>query len=100
MGVVIELLKMRMILLVAIILLIAQIFIEPLPAFVPILIFAACFAVALFNQIKQRNAILTMNPHDEANDLLNKMFADNDKGYKNVIDAVDEIIERETGGEK
>jgi len=94
MGMIIELFKMRMILLIAAILLLAQFFIEQLPILAPILIFAACIVIAIFKQIKQRNAMLTMNPNDETNDLINKMFADNDKGYINIIDAVDEIIER------
>jgi len=94
MGIIIELFKMRMLLLVAVIFLLAQFFIEQIPILAPLLIFAVCIVIAIFRQIKQRNAMLTMNPNAETNDLINKMFADNDKGYKNIIDAVDEIIEQ------
>ena len=99
MGIVIELFKMRIVLLIAIILLLAQFFIEQIPALIPLLIFAICIIVAILKQMKQRNAILTMNPNDEANDLINKMFADNNRGYRNIIDAVDEIIEQNNSDE-
>ena len=94
MGTILELIKLRSLLLVTLILLIASFFIEPLPALVSFLIFATCVVIAIVKQIGQRNAILTMNPNEEASNLLDKMFADNDKGYRNVIDAVDEIIEQ------
>ena len=32
--------------------------------------------------------------NDDTNDLIDKMFADNDRGYKNVIDSVNEIIDK------
>jgi len=99
MGIVIELFKMRIVLLIAIILLLAQFFIEQIPALIPLLVFAICIIVAILKQMKQRNAILTMNPNDEANDLINKMFADNNRGYRNIIDAVDEIIEQNNSDE-
>jgi len=98
-GIVIELFKMRIVLLIAIILLFAQFFIEQISILIPLIIFAICIVVAIFKQMKQRNAILTMNPNDEANDLINKMFADNNRGYRNIIDAVDDIIEQNNSDE-
>ena len=94
MGVFLELFRLRLILLLVVLLLTAGIFIPDIPLAVSGLLFVVCLTIAIFKQIRQRNTITTMNPHAEANDLLNKMFADNDKGYRNVIDAVDEIIKR------
>jgi len=94
MGVIIELFRLRLQLLVAVILLIASFFIEQLPVLTSFLIFAVCVVVAIVKQMRQRKAILTMNPNHNANDLLDKMFADNDNGYRNVIDAVNEVIEQ------
>jgi hypothetical protein len=47
--------------------------------------------LAIIKQLIYRKTLLSMNPDD---DLFNKMFADNDKGYKNVTQAVDEIISK------
>ena len=54
--------------------------------FIPLIIWIIW---ALSKQIYYSKAIINMNPDD---DLLNKMFADNGMGYKNVIESVNEIV--------
>ena len=60
-------------------------------AIVPILVIVWVI-LAITRAVIHKNALLNMNPNEETNALLDKMFANNDKGYKNVVEAVDEII--------
>jgi len=48
--------------------------------------------VPIIKQLRDKNILLSHFDNEETDELLDKMFADNSKGYKNVTDAVDEII--------
>jgi hypothetical protein len=99
-GFLIYLLRMRIFLLLAIIMLVVQFFIPRVPVELPLAILVGCIIVALVRQISDKNALMTMNPNPETSELLDKMFADNNKGARNITDAVDEIIARQEGEKK
>ena len=77
-----------------ILLFIIRIFMPEIPVALPVLLLVGLLAFAVVDALKQKKALLEMNPNEETSDLLNKMFADNNLGYKNIINAVDEIIEK------
>jgi hypothetical protein len=94
MGIVLGLLKKWYILLLVILLFIVRVFAPDIPSFLPFVILAVYLIWAIVTQLKYRSTILNMKPGDN---MLDKMFANNDSGYRNVIDTVNEIIEKQTG---
>ena len=65
----------------------------PIPIIIPIILLTAWFFFDLLAQFKNRKIMLNMNENKETTELLDKISANNNKGYKNTIDAVSEIIE-------
>lgn len=62
------------------------------PIAIPIALTGLLVLIAIIQQYRNRKIMLSHFNNDETNELLDKMFADNSKGYKNITDAVDEII--------
>ena len=77
-----------------ILLFIVRIFIPQIPVALPLLLLSALLFVTVVEALRHKKALLEMNPNEETSELLDKMFADNNLGYKNIINAVDEIIEK------
>lgn len=73
---------------------ILRIFIPEIPVALPLLLLAGLFGFLVIEVLKHKKALLEMNPNQETNELLDKMFADNNLGYKNIINAVDEIVQK------
>ena len=96
MGFLLELMKRFPLLLLAVVLFITHIFVPELPLFVPLLILGIWFAWAFIAEMKIRARVLTIDANPSSNELLDKMFADNGKGYRNSVDAVNEIVRQKT----
>jgi len=92
MGTVIFLLKSWYVLILAALSIIANIIFSDFPSYIIGVIIAAWVLVAIIRQIISQRELLSMNSNEELTDLLDKMFEDNCKGYKNVTDTLDEII--------
>lgn len=93
MGMFLELLRKWAIIIAIISLFVIRLVIPAMPIAIPLIFLTALLAFATIKQLKHRKTILNMNLNEDANELLDKMFADNKKGYRNVIDTVNEIIE-------
>ena len=90
-GIIIYLIKTWYLPVLTLILILVRLFIFDifiLIALIPLIIWILW---AILRQVLDSKAIINMKPDD---DMLNKMFADNNKGYKNVIESVEEIIEK------
>jgi hypothetical protein len=48
--------------------------------------------LAIMQQFRNRKILLSNFENEETDEMFDKMFADNSKGYKNVIVTVNEII--------
>jgi hypothetical protein len=59
---------------------------------IPVLFLGILVLIAIMQQFRNRKILLSNFENEETDKLLDKMFADNSKGYKNVTDTVDEII--------
>lgn len=94
MGIFLNLLKTWYILLLAIFLLIA-VFIGEMSILVPVAILVVWIVVAIVVQLRYRKIALTLSPNENVNDIFDSMFADNDKGYRNVIDTINDIIDKD-----
>lgn len=62
------------------------------PITLPFVMIGILILIAIFQQFRNRKVLLSDCGNEENNESLDKMFADNSKGYKNVKDAVDELI--------
>ena len=95
MGTLLELIKAWYILALILLLIILRAFYSKIPVFILVALFAVWFALAVFRQIRNRKILINTDSTDEeTNDLIDKMFKDNGRGYKNVVDAVNEVIEK------
>ena len=90
-GIIIYLLGIWYLPVLAILLYLVRLFIHDI--FIWIVLFPLIIWIiwAISKQIYYSKAIIKMNPDD---DLLNKMFLNNCKGYKNVIESVQAIIDK------
>ena len=95
MGTVIFLVQTWYALIFAVILFIASLIFPDFPMFIIITLIGAWVLVAIIRQLISQRELLRMNPNKEAAELLDKMFADNGKGYKNVTDTVYEEIHKQ-----
>lgn len=95
MGTVIFLAKTWYVLILVAFLFIANLIFADFPTYIFGVIIAIWVLVAIVRQIISQRELLSMNSNEDLTDLLDKMFADNGKGYKNVIDTVDEIISKQ-----
>ena len=77
-----------------ILLFVVRIFIPQIPVALPLLLLVALLFVTVVEALRHKKALLEMNPNEETSELLDKMFADNNLGYKNITHAIDEIIEK------
>lgn len=93
-GLFFKLIKIWFILALAILLFVLLIFVPEMPIAIPCAVLILWFALAIIQQCKDVRTLLHMNGNDSTNDLLDEMLKDNNKGYRNVVDAVNEIIER------
>lgn len=92
MGTILNLIKLWPYYIVAIIFSIIHLFNPIVPIEIPILLIGISIIIAMLQEFRQIKILLSHFEDEETNDLLDKMFSDNSKGYKNVIEAVDEII--------
>ena len=93
MDVIIFLLKTWYVPIVIIFILILRLIMPDIPIVIVPILGTVWIMSAITKAIIHKNALLNMSPNEETNALLDKMFANNDKGYKNVIEAVNEIID-------
>ena len=91
MGIVFRLIKKWYILMIVVMLFFARAFFPSITPLLPLSILVIWLLIAIIAQLIDRNVLLKMKPDDE---LLNDMFADNDRGYKNIIDAVQKAIDK------
>jgi len=91
MGIFIWLYTRWYILLLAILVFILRAFIPNIPIAIPLILLAIWIVWAIITSLKNRSSVLNMDSND---DLINKMLADNDKGYRNIVDAVNEVIDK------
>jgi len=97
MGMIINMIKGWPIPALAMVLLAARLFLSNIPLWLVLGILLVWVGWALLNSLKVRYEMLKMRPGDE---MLDKMFADNDKGYRNIIDTIEEIIKKEMGDDE
>jgi hypothetical protein len=62
------------------------------PIVIPNVLIVFLVLIAIIQQFRNKKVMLSHYENEETSELLDKMFADNFKGYKNVTTAVDEII--------
>lgn len=93
-GVVLELIKMWYFLVLTILIFLVRLFISGISIVIPFVALTAWVVMAIIRQFKNKRTILNMNGDEDTNNLLDKMFTDNYRGYKNIIDSVNEIIEK------
>jgi len=91
MGIIIELFRKWFILIPLMVLLF---FPAVITITIPILLLIALVSFAVTKTLKYRKTILNAEPNKEASDMLDEIFADNNKGYKNIIEVVDELIDK------
>ena len=96
MYIVIMLIRKWYVLAIVVLLLVLRAFGLDIPAALPLMVAMLYLAWAVAASLLQRRAILNMMP---GNEMLDKMFADNDNGYRNVVDTVNEIIDSQLDGE-
>lgn len=92
MGTILNLFKLWQCFIVVIILFIICRVKPALPITIPIVMTGILILIAMLQQFRARKILLSPAENKEADELLDKMFADNSKGYKNVTDAVDEVM--------
>lgn len=92
MGTILNLIKLRYCFIPVIILFILCWIKEYISIMIPFATLGCLLFIAIFQQFRIRKGLLSGCGKEENRELLDKMFADNSKGYSNVIDAVDEII--------
>jgi len=97
MGVVLNLIKSWYVFILVIISFLTCIFFYRALVIVPVVLIFVWFTVAIIKQLQYGKAALNFNGDEETNALFNKMFADNSRGYENVIDIVAESIEKNQG---
>jgi hypothetical protein len=56
---------------------------------IPVLFLGILVLIAIMQQFRNRKILLSNFENEETDKLLDKMFADNSKGYKNVTDTVE-----------
>jgi hypothetical protein len=91
-GTILNLIKMWPLLIAIVVLGIICLFSPVVPIFIPIVLAGILVVTAILQQLGYMKILLSHFKDEETNDLLDKMFMDNSKGYKNVTDTVNEII--------
>ncbi|MCL1872900.1 MAG: hypothetical protein FWF85_02150 [Clostridiales bacterium] len=94
MGLVFNFLKNWPITVAVLLLFIIRLFLPAIHIIIPLILLIALLVFAVIKELIQMKNVLNMNPNEEANELLDKMFPSTNPSYKNVIKAVDEIIEK------
>jgi len=97
MGVVLKLFLNKWRLLVfglALLLAVARIFFPIIPIVIPLALLFIWLASAIVSMLIDRKTVLDIKDNGEGVSL-DKMFADNNKGYRNVIDTVNEYIDNQ-----
>lgn len=92
MGTILNLIRLWQCFIVVIILCIIRLVNPIVPIAIPIVFIGILVLIAIMQQFRNRKILLSHFENEETNELLDKMFVDNSKGYKNVTDAVNEII--------
>lgn len=63
-----------------------------IPIAIPFVLLGLLILIAILQQYKNKKILLSRFEDEKTDELLDKMFPNNAKGYKNVTDAVDDII--------
>lgn len=92
MGTILNLIRLWPYFIVVIILYIICLINPIVPIAIPILFLVILVLIAVMQQLRNRKILLSNYKNEETDELLDKMFTDNSKGYKNVTDTVNEII--------
>jgi hypothetical protein len=92
MGTILNLIKMWPLLIAIVVLGIICLVSPVVPIFIPIVLAGILVVTAILQQLGYMKILLSHFEDEETNDLFDKMFMDNSKGYKNVTDTVNEII--------
>ncbi len=92
MGTILNLFKMWPCFIVVIIVAIICLVKPVIPIAIPLVLLGILVLTAIIKQYKNKKILLSHFEDKKADELLDKMFSNNSKGYKNVTDAVDDII--------
>lgn len=93
MGIILNSLKLWWLLAISILFFTIKLF-TPLPSIIPYVILIIWLIIAVIKQFGYTNIMLESTDNEEFNILKDKMFTNKQTGYKNVIDAVNEIIDK------
>ena len=96
MGVVLNLVKSWYLIIVILLLSLIIIVFHYFSPIIPLAFAVVWLLFAIIKQLWYRKVSLKKSEDKNVNELFDKMFADNQKGYKNVVDTVDEIIKNQT----
>lgn len=92
MGVILNLIKSWYFLIVIFLFSIISIISHNASFVLPLAVTIVWLLYAFITQLRHRKAVLRKSENESLNELYDKMFADNQKGYRNIIDTVDDII--------
>ena len=82
--------------LLAILLFVLHIFIRRMPILIPLAVLIVWIVVAIILQMRIRKTALSMSANEGFNDFMDRVLIDNgSKWHKNVIDTVNNIIDRD-----
>lgn len=100
MGTILNLMKLWPYFIVVVLLGIICLIFPVVPIVIPILFIGILVLVVVVQQYKNRKTLLSRYDDENTNELLDKMFANNSRGYGNVTDAVNEIIKEHQNDSK